>query len=65
MPALERIRAEHALGAGELDALLAAGLGNHGRFGDRVQSAARLLPPGEMPLGAWIAALEAGAFPAG
>jgi hypothetical protein len=64
LPALERVRAAHELDAGEIHALLAAGLGSHERFRDRVQQAARLLPPGEMPLGAWIDALEAGAFPA-
>jgi hypothetical protein len=63
LPTLEQIRAAHDLGPGDVDALLVAALGNHERFRDRLQHAARLLPPEEMPLGAWIAALEAGAFP--
>lgn len=63
-PALERIRAEHDLGARDVDALLVAALGGHERFADRLRHAARLLPPAEMNLGAWIAALEAEAFPA-
>jgi len=65
LPPLERIRAAHGLDCREVDALLAAGLGSHERFAARVQRAARLLPPAEMPLAAWIEALEAGAFPAG
>lgn len=65
VPVLEGIRAAHGLDARGVDALLAAGLAGHARFGDRVRRAARLLPPAELPLDAWIAALEAGAFPSG
>ncbi len=63
VPELERVRSAHGLAPRDLDALLVAGLGSHERFRDRLQQAARLLPPEEMQLGAWIEALEAGAFP--
>lgn len=62
LPPLESIRMVHELGQRDLEALLAAGLADHQRLGDPMRRAARLLPPGEMPLAAWIDALEAGAF---
>lgn len=62
MPALEKLIADHDLPNGAIDALLVAGLGCHPRFGLSVTAASRLLPPGELPLNVWIAALEAGIF---
>lgn len=62
LPPLEKLRRAHELAEGAVDALLVAGLGGHQRFGPRLQQAARMLPPEELPLGAWIAALEGGIF---
>lgn len=65
LPVLERIRREQGLDERQLDALLVAGLATDERFGEPLRRAARLLPPAELPLSAWIAALESGAFATG
>lgn len=62
LPALEKLIAAHQLPAEAVDALLVAGLGAHPRFGPTLESATRLLPPGELPLNVWITALEEGIF---
>lgn len=65
LPPLENLIVEHHLEEEAIDALLVAGLGSHPRFGHALESAARLLPPGELPLQVWIAALEKGVFAEG